>query len=107
MRADTLIKIAADVVSRSGRGKPADDVLRSELRRRGGISRDEGGTIGRAVFAYYRWFQWLDSEATITHRINQALEINEAFQWNPQSINDQELRRAVPDWVAEQMEVST
>ncbi len=106
MKSDRLIGIAASVVARAAPGKPADAVLRAELRERGGISRGDGRVISRAVFAYYRWYGWLDRKGEVAREMRRALEMDDAFQSGSQCLSDEELRRAVPDWVFDQMEVS-
>jgi 16S rRNA (cytosine967-C5)-methyltransferase len=107
MTAEKLIAVAANVVARADWSKPADAVLRATLREHGGISREEGGTIGGAVFAYYRWRGWLGQKAEVKHAIYRALELDELFRKRPQSISEEGLRRAIPRWVAGEMDVST
>jgi 16S rRNA (cytosine967-C5)-methyltransferase len=101
-----LLGIAAKVIESVGRGKPADAALRAELRGRDGISRAEGRVISRAVFAYYRWYGWLDIGEKLTRQVGRAVELNEEFRRNPDSVPEAELRRAIPQWIADYMEVS-
>jgi 16S rRNA (cytosine967-C5)-methyltransferase len=98
--------IAAEVIRKSGREHPADSVLRLELKRAAGISREQGHAVSGTVFAYYRWLGWLEENTPIEQKIQRALEIDGAFQKNPESIPEAELARAVPGWIAEQMEIS-
>jgi 16S rRNA (cytosine967-C5)-methyltransferase len=99
-------RIASAVIDKSDREHPADAVLRLELKRAAGISREQGRDISRAVFAYYRWLGWLEENAPMEQRIQRALELDDAFRKNPEAVPDAEMTRAVPGWIAEQMEVS-
>ncbi|MBI3854017.1 MAG: RsmB/NOP family class I SAM-dependent RNA methyltransferase [Verrucomicrobia bacterium] len=95
------------MVGRSDRAHPADVVLREELRRAGGLSRADSREISRAVFAYYRWLGWLDQQESVVDRIEKAVELRERFSAQPNIFTDQELAaKAVPVWVADEMEVS-
>jgi 16S rRNA (cytosine967-C5)-methyltransferase len=103
---NTVDRIASAVIGKSDREHPADDVLRLELKRARGISREQGRDISRAVFAYYRWLGWLEEDAPLEARIQQALELDASFKKNPVAISDAEMRRAVPGWIAEHIEIS-
>lgn len=102
---DKIIQIAAKIIAKADGEHPADGVLRSELKK-AGVSRHEGGEISRAVFAYYRWFGWVDQKSPIAEQFETAIELNKSFQTNPKSISDEELKRAVPAWINEQVDVS-
>ena len=101
-----LLAIAARVIESAGPGKPADDVLRNELRGQRELARGEGRAISQAVFAYYRWLGWLNSRKPLTERIRWALQMDENFEEKPDSIPNSELRRAIPDWAANCVEVT-
>ncbi len=103
---NVIAEIAAAVIGKSDREHPADAVLRLELKRAGGISREQGRDISRAVFAYYRWLGWLKEGTPVEKRILRTLELDGAFQTIPGAIPDAEFRRAIPDWAAEQIDVS-
>ncbi|HEV2211196.1 MAG TPA: RsmB/NOP family class I SAM-dependent RNA methyltransferase [Verrucomicrobiae bacterium] len=101
------LTIAGQILSKASREHPADEVLRHELKNRGGISRAEAGPISHAVFAYYRWRGWLDASQAIEAQLQSALGLADRFKKQPQSFSDAELvARAVPAWVKEEMEVS-
>ena len=86
---------------------PADAVLRESLRSRRVPTNEETREISRAVFAYYRWFGWLDHQRGLPGQIKYALELAQAFAERPQSFSDEKLvERSVPGWVREEMEVS-
>lgn len=99
-------QIAAAVIAKADRDHPADGVLRLELKRAKGITREQGRDASRAVFAYYRWRGWLDQNAILGKQIDRALELDEAFRNSSESVNETELRRAVPEWVFAEMAVS-
>ncbi len=101
-----LIKLAAKVVAKSSRVHPADRVLRTELRSAQGLARHDAGEVSRAVFAHFRWKNWLDDHASLEHRISQALDLAVRFKEKPKSFSDTELlAKAVPEWVAQELEV--
>lgn len=106
MNDSVVTRVAAAVIGKAGREHPADTVLRQELKSAAKISREQGRTISRAVFAYYRWQGWLGENAPVKDRIERALAMDGAFQKNPETIPDSEMPRAVPAWAAEQVEVS-
>lgn len=101
-----LLTIAACVVKNANREKPADLVLRAELKNARRISRADGAELSSAVFAYYRWFGWLDKSIPIRQQIEQAIGLDREFQKDPSSIANAELRHAVPEWVESRMKVS-
>ncbi|MDB6021509.1 MAG: Fmu (Sun) domain protein, partial [Pedosphaera sp.] len=67
--------MVADVIGKADRTHPADAMLRSEMRSRSGISREDGRAISEALFAYYRWNGWLDRKAALTQQISRAVEL--------------------------------
>ena len=101
-----LLKFAAEIISKADREHPADSVLRAELRRRHNLSREDGRGISRAVFTYFRWLGWLDSQKPLTGNIFIAEQLAEKFSRNPQIFsNDELLAKAIPTWVNECMEI--
>ncbi|MBK9991379.1 MAG: RsmB/NOP family class I SAM-dependent RNA methyltransferase [Verrucomicrobia bacterium] len=61
--------------------------------------------ISRTVFVYFRWLTWLDSKASAQKRLEQALSLQEAFDADPKVIKAEALAaRAVPEWLASEME---
>ena len=94
------------VLARVEQGEPADRVLRAELRTARGLSRGDSRLVSRAVFAHERWRGWLDPAWPLRERVDQALDRARAFRRDPESIGAEELRqRAIPAWVADEMEV--
>lgn len=96
-----LLHVAAAVIRKAGREYPADAVLRSELRAAPKLTPAQRGEISRAVFAYYRWFGWLDPRAPLREQIAQAIELR------AQKLSDEELMaKAVPEWLSQTTEVT-
>ncbi|MFN7139691.1 MAG: RsmB/NOP family class I SAM-dependent RNA methyltransferase, partial [Limisphaerales bacterium] len=102
-----FLKIAATVIEKSNAERPADGMLREELRKQRGLSRDDSWEISRAVFAYYRWLRWLDKGESLASKVNQALDLAQEFKEAPQDFSDEELlANAVPEWAGEEVEVT-
>ena len=102
-----VLKIVESVLSHCSREKPADAVLRTELRREAGLSPDLAASIAGAVFAFHRWRGWLDNARPIAESVQEALALNERFSRDPASFDDAELMsRAVPPWAAGQLDVT-
>jgi 16S rRNA (cytosine967-C5)-methyltransferase len=92
------------VIRQADRQHPADAVLRSELREARHLSSARREEISAAVFAYYRWFGWLDPAAFLHNQIARAVELDRR---GPQKFNDHEvIAKSVPDWLAQTMDVS-
>ena len=101
-----LKKLAAAIIRRAETGQHADSVLRTELRQQRGLSREDGWEISRAVFAFYRWFGWLNKGESLEDQIEEALALSERFNESPGSISDEELlSKAVPAWVGDEMTI--
>jgi 16S rRNA (cytosine967-C5)-methyltransferase len=102
-----VLKIAALVIQKADREHPADAVLRTELKNQRGLSRESSRDVAEAVFAYYRWLGWLDRTRPLPGQILDAVELGRRFQSDPASFSDDELlQRALPGWVADQVEIS-
>ena len=101
------LRIAEEVIAKSDREHPADSVLKTELKRRGGISPEAGGRISHAVFCYFRWFGWLDHESPVADQIREARDLNARFASEPETFTEAELiARAVPSWGSGQVSLS-
>lgn len=101
-----LRDIAIRVISQADRNQPADGVLRKELRSQKELLRSDSREISRWVFAYYRWFGWLDTKANVASRLAQAQELDADFQANPAQFSDADMQKAVPPWIAAHTEVT-
>ena len=104
----TLLNRATLIIDQVTAEKPADYVLRGELGAAKYLDPDEKRVISHAVFTYYRWFGWLDTQASTQARIAAALDLQHKFYADPSSFKPETLAaRAVPDWVASEIELST
>src|SRR5258708_7785333 len=102
-----LLGFVAAVIRESSGASPADEVLRRKLKSASGLTGRDGSEAARAVFAYYRWLGWLNPSLVIGAQIERALELARTFRKKPETFSDPDLlERAVPVWVAKEMEVS-
>ncbi len=103
----SLLNVAESIIAKAETGVPADSVLREELRKQRGLSRDDSWEISRAVFAYYRWFGWLEPIEGLEQNILAAVSLAEDFRKSPQGLPNAELiARCVPDWIREEVEIT-
>jgi 16S rRNA (cytosine967-C5)-methyltransferase len=103
----SVLRLACRIVAASSKAKPADAVLRAALKQQSGLLRLEGAAVSDAVFAYFRWFGWLDPAHPVPQNLERATQLNAAFQNHPESITGAELTaRAVPAWVQSECEIS-
>ena len=101
-----VLKIVESVLQRSSQSKPADAVLRAELKLQSGLSPELAAAAARAVFAWFRWRGWLDESRPPAEQVQRALLLQEQFASAPEGISDQELLvRAIPGWVSAEMEI--
>jgi 16S rRNA (cytosine967-C5)-methyltransferase len=107
------LAIASDIIQRSTRLQPADAVLRAELKIHRRLPPSKTRQISTAVFAYFRWFGWLNHNSPIRDQITHSLDLAEKFAFLepgkpcPREFSDSELvSRAVPHWLSEEMEIT-
>jgi 16S rRNA (cytosine967-C5)-methyltransferase len=104
---DRVQDIAGSVITKSDREHQADAVLRTELKRQRDLPPELSRETARAVFAYYRWFGWLDGDQPIRQQLQQADRLSERFRREPASFSDAELlAKALPSWVGAQVPLS-
>lgn len=98
--------IAAEVIRKTGKDKPADAALREVLKQIKDLAPFDATEIARTVFIYYRWHVWLRDERGVESKMRLALRLDEQFRVNESNIPLAELHaKAVPAWTAEQMNV--
>jgi 16S rRNA (cytosine967-C5)-methyltransferase len=101
-----VLKIVEAVLQQSSRAKPADAVLRAELKRQSGLPPELAASVAQAVFAWFRWLGWLDESQPFTDQLQNALLLQRRLDETPGSFSDEELlTRALPLWVSGQMDV--
>lgn len=104
---EVFFKVASAVIEKSSAHQPADAVLRDELRKQRGLTRDDGWEISKAIFSYYRWLGWLNLKEPLASRIEKAQRLNEKFREYPEAFSDNDLlAKTMPDWIREQMDIS-
>ncbi|HTZ21408.1 MAG TPA: RsmB/NOP family class I SAM-dependent RNA methyltransferase, partial [Opitutaceae bacterium] len=64
---------AAHVLRRVTGDMPADAALRAELAANRRLRPDERRAVTRAVFACYRWRQWLDPRESLQNQVAAAV----------------------------------
>ncbi|HKQ39888.1 MAG TPA: hypothetical protein VJ063_17555, partial [Verrucomicrobiae bacterium] len=94
-----MIRIIAEIIESSDRERPADATMRRVLKARKSIDAATAREIAGAVFAYYRWFGWLNLHDAVAKQIRQAQELDR----NPPA----DLRRASPEWVKDEVELTS
>ncbi len=99
------LELAAKIIGKANREHPADTVLREELRASGNVYRSQSTEVSHAVFAYYRWYGWLDQHHPLTGQLKRALELTDEFAARPETFSDTPLvQRCVPAWIATHMD---
>lgn len=97
---------AARVLATIASDLPADAALRRYLYGMKRLGPREKRAISRAVFAYFRWVQWLDAKASFQKQVEQAALLQERFNADEKSVKTEALAaRAVPPWLQEEMEL--
>ena len=88
-------------------GQACGCLLREVLKQIKDLAPFDATEIARTVFIYYRWHVWLRDERGVESKMRLALRLDERFRANESNIPLSELRaKAVPAWIAEQMDVS-
>ncbi len=85
---------------------PADAALRRYFIEKKHLGPREKRALSRAIFAYFRWLQWLDLKASFQKQVEQAWTQHERFSADEKSVKSEALAAlAVPEWVREEMEL--
>jgi 16S rRNA (cytosine967-C5)-methyltransferase len=102
-----ILNTAQRIIRAANREQPADLILKRELGARSEVSPRQAREISKTVFAYYRWFGWLNPQQPFSAQIQEAVELANTFTKNPQEFSDADLvTRAVPAWLHDQMDVT-
>lgn len=103
-----LYNYAAEAIRRWRDGMNADAALRDFMRRHPHFPQPGREKLTRAVFAYFRWLQWLPEKGRLPEQIEAAAEIQERFARDPKSVKDQALAAlAVPEWIWPELDFGT
>ena len=98
----TVERVAARIIARSDAAHPADAVLRAELKAER-LTRAESRRVAEAVFGWFRWRGWLDPSGEVAAQLPRARELDFRFASDPFSFSTEDLKRAVPDWIGEEL----
>ncbi|MGN6553459.1 MAG: RsmB/NOP family class I SAM-dependent RNA methyltransferase [Verrucomicrobiota bacterium] len=102
-----IFQVAAEVISRANREKPADQVLRETFKRFRDLPSFDATEISRLVFTYFRWQGWLVDERSMDARLRRAREFADRFAKTPLAFPGENLRaKAVPAWALDAIPVS-
>ena len=106
MPSNAVLNETARVLKLVQGGQPADAALRETLgRTRHGSAPALRREVSRTVFAYFRWWRWLDPKQSLQKQAEAAAALQDRFDRLPESIKPETLAaRAVPDWVKDEMD---
>ncbi len=107
MASSAVLNETARVLKLVQTGTPADAALRETLgRTRHGSAPGLRREVSRAVFAYFRWWRWLEPRESLQKQAEAALALQARFDRAPESFKTEALAaRAVPEWVKDEMDV--
>jgi 16S rRNA (cytosine967-C5)-methyltransferase len=101
------LALAERIIAAADRNSPADGVLRQVFKSERGLDGEARREISDAVFAYFRWYRWLEEKSSIREKIESAYQLAAKFSIQPADFSDSELvARAVPDWIHQELEVT-
>lgn len=99
--------IAAEVIRKTSKDKPADQALREVLKPIKDLAPFDSAEIAKTVFRYYRWHFWLRDERGVEAKMRLALRLQNRFLAQVSNIPIAEIReKAVPAWTAEQVAIT-
>lgn len=100
-------EMAATVIAASGRDRPADRVLQNELRNVSRAESDLRREITKTVFAWFKWYRWLDRQNPDPSSLRRVVELQREYQSHPDSFDPEQLRRrSIPEWCHRHVEVT-
>ena len=107
MSPQALIARAGTIIDQVSPDTPADFVLRKNVGADRDLLPDAKRALVRAVFSYYRWFGWLDTKAPTHRRVATALDLQDRFDADNTCVKPEALAaRAVPDWLAAELDLT-
>jgi 16S rRNA (cytosine967-C5)-methyltransferase len=103
---ETLENHAARVLASVRPGVPADAALREYLGRNTSLGAVGRRSVSRAVFAYFRWLNWLEPRESAQKRVIAAVALQGRFERDPSCVKAEALAaRAVPSWLRDEMDL--
>jgi 16S rRNA (cytosine967-C5)-methyltransferase len=104
---ETLENHAARVLQSLRPGLAADAALREYLARTGTLGSVGKRSVSKAVFAYFRWINWVARSESFQKQVLGAQALQARFDRDPAAIKVEALAaRAVPGWLASEMDVT-
>jgi 16S rRNA (cytosine967-C5)-methyltransferase len=101
------ISHAAHIVSHTTADVPADMALKRYFVEKHFLNATERRDISHTVFAYYRWFGWLDANKSRSSQIEKAVELNTNYINDKKSVKEQAITAlSVPAWLKDEMPVT-
>jgi len=103
-----ILNQAARILKLVQTGAPADQALRDSLTQdRHFTAPAQRRAVTAAVFAYFRWWRWLEPKESLQKQLEAALAFQHRFDKNPAAIKPEALAaRAVPEWLKREMDLS-
>ena len=103
-----LAQRAAHVIAQVSPDTPADFVLRREIGTDPDLDSVEKRALTGAVFAFFRWFAWLDTTDALPRRVLAALDLQKRFDADPAAIKPEALAAlALPPWALASLDFPT
>ncbi len=94
-----IFNAASEIVSGASRDRPADQLLRELFKRNRNIAPFDATEVSALVFAWFRWFGWLDRSKPVEQQLRQARDLAARFRREPSSFSaDEQRAKAVPPW---------
>ncbi len=98
-----IARVLADVAPQM----PADAALRRYFYGHKYMAPQLRRAVSQGVFVYFRWKNWVDPKASKQTQAEHALNLDARFKHNPKAIKAEALAvRAVPAWIANEMEIA-
>ena len=105
MEKENAERTAAGIIKLCDAQHPADAMLRQELKV-SRLPRSETGLVAELVFTYFRWKAWLHEDMHLMRQVAAARELDFRFSADPGSFSTEELQRAVPAWIHDELTVT-
>lgn len=103
-----LAQRAAHVIAQVSPDTPADFVLRREIGTDPDLDSVEKRALTGAVFAFFRWFAWLETTDALPRRVLAALDLQKRFDADPAAIKPEALAAlALPPWALASLDFPT
>lgn len=104
---NTTLNHIARVLAEVAPQMPADAAIRRYFYGHKYLAPQLRRAIAQGVFTYFRWKNWVDPKASKQTQAEHALDLDARFKHNPKAVKAEALAvRAVPAWLAKEVEVT-